>query len=99
MLCTFEIKPKEGTPEGRACIIRSEDIRHITDDEAGRTWVRWLIGDEVLHEEVVGTARQNMDRLQQEELVAMARVNAFQQRINQGLPAIPVQRGKAGRNG
>jgi len=101
MLCTFTIKPRKGTPEDRTLVIQSADIKQIAEDDYGHTFVRWLVGTEVYWERITGTARENMERLQREELEAITRVNTFQQsqqqRIDQGLPVVPVGRGKAGR--
>ena len=95
MLCTFTTEP------GRTVIIRSEDIRQITDMPSGETLLLWQCGDAIHSEFVEGTATENTLRLQTEELDAMSRIAAHQQaaqlRAQQGLPVLPVARGKAGR--
>ena len=98
MLCTFTIKPREGTPEGRMLVIRSDDIRRIIDDEFNKTWVVYVVGSEVFSDQITGTARENMQRIQQEELDLIARIEEhrqqLQKRVSDGYPAIPVQRGR-----
>jgi hypothetical protein len=94
MLCTFTIKAREGTPEGRVMVIRAEDIRQILEDERGETFVRFLVGAEVFHERVVGSPTELLAQLQEQELNAMLKVQARQQRADSGLPALPIPRGR-----
>lgn len=67
MLCTF-------TTETGALIVRSDDIRIIQDDPAGTILV-CMIGESAHTETVQGTAIENRDRIQQEELDLIDRVN------------------------
>mgnify|MGYP001586362497 FL=1 len=90
MLCTF-------TTEGGRLVIRSDDIRIIEDVAAG-TALTWAVGDDVYHSAIAGTATENRDRIQQEELDMIARVEAHryetQRRLAEGYPVPPVARGK-----
>ncbi len=92
MLCTFT-KLNGGT-----LVIRSEDIKSIDDRESDGSQLVWLTGTEVCSQRIEGTARENMERLQREELETIARVESYQRetqaRMQQGYPAIPVPRGK-----
>jgi hypothetical protein len=94
MLCTFTINPAEGTPEDRTCVIQSNDIKHIVDDERGDTWVRWLVGTEIFAEKILGTARENLERLQMEEFTNIERAHQVQKRIEGGYSIQPQPRGK-----
>lgn len=53
-----------------------------------RSELTYMVGTDVDFAHVLGTAKENMDRLQREELEAIARVNAFQQ-YQQAQPPIP----------
>lgn len=92
MLCTFTIS------DDRTLVVRSDDIKSIQDHAAGGCRVIWLAGSELHTHIVQGTAIENRDRIQQEELDLISRVNEHhqrqQQRMQQGYPAIPVPRGK-----
>ena len=68
MLCTFTIKT------GGALIIRSDDIRAIIDEPGGAT-VAFMAGDAITSYEITGTALENRDRIQKEELDLIDRVN------------------------
>lgn len=91
MLCTFTTK--DGT-----LIIRSDDIREICDDPKDGTYLRWEAGGALHLATISGTASENRDRIQQEELDLIARIEdhrqQLQQRMQAGYPAVPVQRGK-----
>ena len=90
MLCTFTL----ATSTPRTLVIRSDDIRRIVDiddlfeQSQSQSGLAYMIGTEVDFAQVLGTAKENMDRLQREELEAIARVNAFQQ-YQQAQPPIP----------
>jgi hypothetical protein len=86
MLCTFTISNAINAPV-RVLIIRSEDIKIIRDTPQG-TVLYWQVGTEIMTEMVTDTARENMDRLQREEIEAVMRVNAMQQQF-QMQPQIP----------
>lgn len=87
MLCTFSITNSAANSPDRALIIRSEDIKIIRDTPQG-TVLHWQVGTDIMSEVVNGTARENMDRLQREEIEAVMRVNAVQQQM-QAQPQIP----------
>jgi len=97
MLCTF-------TTEQGALIIRSDDIRSIEDVSPGENFVgdwallRWMIGDQVFKIGIKGTAIENRDRIQHEELELIARVEAHryetQKQLQAGYPVPPIKRGK-----
>jgi hypothetical protein len=90
MLCTF-------TTEHGALIVRSDDIRLIVD-EPGGTRLVWMVGEAFSEQVITGTAIENRDRIQQEELDLIGRVEAhrqqLQRRMAEGYPATPVQRGR-----
>ena len=92
MLCTFT------TEFGQTLIIRSDDIRVIQDADNGISILTWMIGDAHHDQHIRGTARANADRIQQEELDLIARIEAHRQqlqiRMREGYPAVPVERGK-----
>lgn len=98
MLCTFT------TLSGGALIVRSDDIRLIEDVidlvhlENETAVLVWMVGDQHRTRDIAGTARDNMRRIQQEELDLIAHVNEHQQqvqkRLAEGYPAVPVGRGK-----
>lgn len=92
MLCTFE------TATG-SVIVQSEDIKAIEDRAVGQCQLIWSVGTEIFDRRVLGTALDNMARIQQEELDLVSRVEmhrmALQQRYQAGLPNPPVKRGKA----
>lgn len=99
MLCTFTLAPRnDDQVDPLTLVIRSEDIKCIRDKGLGVAELAYQIGIDIHYEHVAGTARENMERLQVEELDAVGRVNAHQQaaqqRMSQGLPVIPVPRGR-----
>lgn len=91
MLCTF-------TTETGALIIRSDDIRQISDDDGGTTRLVWMVGDEFRMVPITGTAAENRDRIEQEELDLIAKVEAHryetQKQLQAGYPVPPIPRGK-----
>lgn len=101
MLCTFTIEQDQNDTKIRAVVVQSADIKSIEDDHTGHTILTWLAGDALQMINIQGTALENMERLQREELEAVTRVNTFQQdqqqRMGKGLPVTPVGRGKAGK--
>lgn len=68
MLCTF-------TTKDGILIVRSDDIRSIEDVGVGRTVLAWHDGDDLNLRDIQGTALENRDRIQQEELELIDRVN------------------------
>ncbi len=94
MLCTF-------TTGNGLLIIRSDDIRMIEDGATGTAELIWKIGDENTSRTITGTAAENRDRIQHEELELIARVEAHryetQKQLQAGYPVPPVQRGKQAR--
>lgn len=89
MFCTFT------TRQGRTLIIRTEDIRCLYDQQEGGCRVTWLIGtEEREHSDIEGTARENLERLKREELEAIDKAQQLQQRQGNGLPILPVPRGR-----
>lgn len=100
MLCTFTKKTKDNTD--KHLVVPSGDVKQIEDvDEPGHCVVVWLIGNDPQSRVCVGTALENTERIQREELEAISRVNQFQQmqqqRLAENLPVVPVGRGKAGK--
>ena len=91
MLCTF-------TTERGNLIIRSEDIRAIEDGGA-ETTLTFMVGDAPNTETIAGTAIENRDRIQHEELELIARVEAhryeIQKQLQAGYPVPPIKRGRA----
>lgn len=94
MLCTF-------TTEIGSLVVSSEDIKAIEDkiSDAATCILAWMTGDVLQTRNVKGTARENRDRIQQEELDLIARVEAHryetQRRLSEGYPVPPIARGKA----
>jgi hypothetical protein len=76
MLCTFTTKYGN-------LIIRSDDIRGIADHPDGTTYVTWEAGQELETAVITGTAAENRDRIQQEELDLIERVNQHHLRAQQ----------------
>lgn len=69
MLCTF-------TTKDGALIIRSDDIKSIEDSVSPPGCVLiWQVGAVVDSRAILGTALENRDRIQQEELDLIDRVN------------------------
>lgn len=91
MLCTF-------TTEDGGLIVRSEDIRVLEDAGKERSRLIFTVGDDSLMRIITGTAVENRDRIQQEELDLIARIEShrqqLQRRMAEGYPAVPVQRGR-----
>lgn len=97
MFCTFTTK--DGT-----LVVRTQDIRRIEDrrksDDSNTTecLVEWVRDDGVRDDRVIaGTAAENLARLVAEDQAKSAAYAQAQQRAANGLPALPVPRGKAGR--
>lgn len=92
MLCTF-------TTKDGALVIRSDDIRAISDGKDGSTLLRWDVCGTELNCFILGTAAENRDRIQREELDLIAHVEAHryetQRRLSEGYPVPPIKRGKA----
>lgn len=90
MLCTF-------TTEHGNLVIVSDDIKGIEDTDRG-CYLTWLVAGDVHCKMVQGTAAENRDRIQQEELDLITRVNQHQQnaqrRIAAGQPPVSVIRGR-----
>lgn len=95
MLCTF-------TTEHGALIVSSDDIKAIEDRPTGVCELIWAVGNITLDRIITGTALENRDRIQQEELDLIDRVNQHhlqaqtQAQLQQQMMAQPpkVMRGK-----
>lgn len=98
MLCTF-------TTEYGLLVVRSDDIRSISDGPEN-TLLRWDVCGGVYEAIILGTAAENRDRIQQEELELIDRVNQhhlkaqLQAQMQQQLAAQPprVERGRQAKN-
>ena len=98
MFCTF-------TTEHGTLIIRTEDVRRIEDSvrydlkekvNVPVCVVEWTPnGTERCFQTVHGTAAENLARLKAEELAAIEAAQRLQQRQGDGLPLMPVPRGRA----
>jgi hypothetical protein len=92
MLCTFTTRGE------KTLIVRSDDIRAIEDYAGNESRLVYMVGNDSMSTFVQGTATENAVRIQQEELDLIARVEEhrrqLQQRMAEGYPAVPVQRGK-----
>jgi hypothetical protein len=90
MLCTF-------TTKDGALVVSSEDIRAIEDTATG-CQLRFALGGVTLDRAVHGTAVENRDRIQQEELDMIARVEVHRyettRALQAGYPVPPIKRGK-----
>lgn len=92
MLCTF-------TTRGyKTLVVRSDDIRAIEDYAENESRLIYMVGNDAQSMFIFGTATENRDRIQQEELDLIARVEAHryetQRRLSEGYPVPPVTRGK-----
>ena len=87
MLCTFTTK------EGSLCI-RSEDIRALEDLKEGNTLLVWDICGKQTDHVIIGSAVENRDRVELEELDLIARVEAHRYRTQMLLQAQPTPRGR-----
>ena len=91
MLCTF------ATAAG-AQIIRAEDIRALTDtpprpqDDGPQCELTWLIGTEIHHTRILGTATANLERITAEEKARIEEAQRLQNRLQR---STPVARGRA----
>lgn len=81
MFCRFT------TREGKALIIRTEDVRALLDCNDGCN-LTWLVGDEARFMTVQGTADENLARLKAEELAAIAEMQKLQPRMGDGYPVL-----------
>lgn len=86
MLITF-------TTEHGTLVIRSEDLRRLEDGPEGCT-LGWVEESMRQYAPVLGTAMENHDRIVRDEARAIAAYEDLQQRARQGLPALPVVRGR-----
>lgn len=82
------------TTEHGTLIIRTEDIRGIEDRNDGSTVLIWVIEGAVQVHTITGTAAENLARLQTEEFLLMEKAAQAQRRIDKGMPALPIVRGK-----
>lgn len=85
------------TQSGRALIIRTEDLRSLYDLGDGGCAITWLVGTDAHVMNVQDTAAENLARLRAEELAALEMARQLQQRQANGLPILPVARGKTPR--
>lgn len=84
----------DATLPKRELVIRSEDLRRLEDLPSGGCVVQWVELDQLFHQTVEGTARENLERLRREELEAVAEAQKLQQRHTDGLPILPIPRGR-----
>lgn len=87
----FSTFTKEGD---RTLIIRTESLVRLEDTDTGCK-VAWVENGEILRCHIDGTAQENYERLKVEELKLMEMAAERQRRYDQGLPLLPVPRGKA----
>lgn len=87
MLCTF--KTEHGD-----LVIRSDDIRIISDGSDGTTMLRWELCGEERSTYILGTAAENRDRLSQVELDMIAKVETHRYQLQMLLQAQPTPRGR-----
>lgn len=80
-------------PPPRFLIIRSEDIRRFEDKHDSNCQIAWVENGEMVFAIVQGTARENLERLRNEELAAIDSAQRAQQRQASGMPVVPVPRG------
>lgn len=92
-------------PDGKARYIRAEDWRDMDDTTSPPTDPdrdRCLIGyipersTEMLYFVALGSADQNYERIRNDEMKAAIEYERAQRRQSQGLPSVPVQRGRGG---
>lgn len=88
-------------------IVRTQDLRRIEDEPTYKDFamndltiigtqcvVEWeRVGNTLNHRVVIGTAAENLARLRAEEFAAIAESAQYQQRIDKGLPMLPIVRG------
>lgn len=74
-------------------IIPADSIKRLEDTATGCV-VAWLENNELLSCTIEGTAHENHERLRQEELKLLDEAQRLQQRQSNGLPMLPVQRGR-----
>lgn len=74
--------------------VRSDRIISLGDTEDGGCMVTWDGGDVTAHLTVDSSAQENLDRLTSEELAAIEHAQRQQQRVANGLPIVPVSRGR-----
>jgi hypothetical protein len=91
MLCTFT------TEGGDTLIIRSDDIRAIEDGAPNTSLLVCMLGDKIETRGIQGTARENRDRILQEEVDQVGTVELHRFKTQQLLQAQPQPRGKQAR--
>lgn len=80
-----------GEPNGRP----GDGLKRLVDGPSpGESLVIWIENGERLEAAVAGTADENFARLRDEELKAALDYEKAQGRARQGLPSVPVQRGR-----
>lgn len=77
--------------------VQTQCIVDIYDSADGTCYVHYLTGDDVLTRQVDGSAQENFDRLKAEELEMIGAAAERQQRVDRGLPLLPIPRGKVAR--
>ena len=80
--------------DGGALIIRTQDIREIADVE-DRCLLSYWLGNRMATVHIEGGAEENLDRLKQIEMAAYLAAQQAQVRQQNGLPPVPIKRGKA----
>ena len=76
-----------------ALIIRTQDIRRIEDVDNETVLSYWMEGH-MEHRPIIGGAEENLDRLKQIEMAAYLAAQQAQARQQNGLPLVPIKRGK-----
>ncbi len=83
------------TPTGRTLIVRAIDIRVLEDAKDGVCTLIWEpTPGQLMDRTILGTAVENLDRLKQEETDALIAAEKVRPRQSNGLPSMPVMRGR-----
>jgi hypothetical protein len=83
------------TRGGRALLIRSIDMRSLEDGEPGGAVLVWEpTPGQLMDRTIKGTADENMARLRQEESAMLIASEKLRQRQANGMPSMPVIRGR-----
>ena len=87
MFCTF-------TTERGALILRTQDVRRLEDTPEG-CMLAFVEEGHMYYITIAGTAADHLARLKAEELAAIDAARRRQARVTDGMPMVPVTRGKA----
>lgn len=82
------------TKEGDTLIVRSQDIRQMRSVGGERTLLCWEVCGTDRYQEIQDTPAENLARIAREEPDAVMQAQARQQRQTNGLPIVPIQRGR-----